>query len=252
MRKTKSVFLTVTMVFLAFSLAIACTAFGAGSITLTPTAQAPSGSLNVVGTGFGAMNPVGIGFGAEVNVTNEPFNMTGPFGTGTGPYTGTVPHLPIKPGTFRKSENLSGDIFTLFDTDNGNGTFSSRLAASFVNGTINYVTGQYTLFTTIAIPSNLVYRINYTYYQNNATPVAGITTNSSGTFTALAYVPAVANGTYVVTAIDTHGNIATATVNVNSTIPEVPSFGVALLLSSVAVLASSQYFRKRLKTANWN
>jgi hypothetical protein len=55
---------------------------------------------------------------------------------------------------------------------------------------------------------------NYTYYQHNVTPAAGIITDASGSFTATITVPNVSNGNYVVTAIDSSGNIATRTLNV--------------------------------------
>jgi len=42
-------------------------ATAAGSITLTPSAQAPGASVTVAGTGFGTTKNVAIGFGAEIS-----------------------------------------------------------------------------------------------------------------------------------------------------------------------------------------
>ena len=73
------------------------------------------------------------------------------------------------------------------------------------------------------------------------TPAAGVTTLSSGAFTASITVPSVADGIYNVTAVDTQGNRATATLGV-PIIPESFSVGVVVLLSSVAVMVGSFCF----------
>jgi len=73
---------------------------------LTPTAQAPSGSVTVDGTGFGATKAVGIGLDVELNSTDFNMNYTG---TGVGPYSGRVSNYPIKPGSFQLiSDTTSG------------------------------------------------------------------------------------------------------------------------------------------------
>jgi len=250
LQKPKSILATVVIVFSALSLAMVSTTAAAASITLTPTAQAPSGSLNVVGTGFGATKAVAIGLGAEssANDTNIPYNAT-PDGLTS---SGRTSNYPIKPGSFLLTSLVVATGQVVPHTDNGNGTLSSP-SQFFASGTINYATGQWSTVATVDISSfERVYGATYTRYQYNVTPTGGLTTNSSGAFTALVYVPAVANGNYNVTAMDAQGNMATATVNVNSAIPEVPSLGVALLLSSVAVMASSWHFRRRVKSANQN
>jgi N-dimethylarginine dimethylaminohydrolase len=71
-------------------LVIPATRAATPTITLTPTSQAPGGSVTVTGTGFGATIVVGIGFRAEVNVINEVMDTTGPYGVGTGPYHGNI------------------------------------------------------------------------------------------------------------------------------------------------------------------
>ena len=73
---------------------------------------------------------------------------------------------------------------------------------------------------------------------------------TSGTFSASFIVPAVGNGVYNVTSIDTQGNIGVAPITVDVSIPEGFSVGVAVLLSSLAVIASSRYFRKRPRIVN--
>ena len=219
----------------------------ASGITLTPNVQAQSAVVTVNGTGFGAANAVGIGFGAEVDVINETWIVTGPFDVGTGPYTSSVSHVPLKPGTFRQSKNVTSSIWSV-DADLGNGTLNSTTPV-FVNATINYVTGRWTLYTSTPVLSSMHFMnlVNYTYYQYNVTPAAGITTNQSGTFTASITVPNVPNGVYTVTAVDTQGHIATATLTIDNTIPESLPIGIMLTMPFLAVAVSARYFRKRPK-----
>jgi hypothetical protein len=91
-------------------------------------------------------------------------------------------------------------------------------------------------------PSMYEWRASYTYYQYNVTSYGQVTTTGSGTFSANFTVPTVTNGNYNVTAIESGGNIATATF---TAIPEGWPFGAVLLLSSVAVAAGAWLFRKR-------
>jgi uncharacterized membrane protein YfhO len=81
------------------------------------------------------------------------------------------------------------------------------------------------------------------------TPAAGVTTTGAGAFTASITVPTVADGNYVVTAVDTAGNKATQTLNV---VPEGLTIGVMLTLSTIAVIISTRYFRKQPKIKNYN
>jgi hypothetical protein len=242
MQHKKKAYAIAIMAFLTLSLVLAAIpmASAAGAITLTPTAQAPLASVSVAGTGFGATKAVGIGFGAEVTVTGESVSVTG---SGTGPWTGILAYHPIKPGSFSLMSDTSGVVS--YYTDNGDGTLAST-STYFVSGTINYATGVFSRTSTTDLSSyTLIHTASYTRYQNNTTPAAGVTTLASGSFTASITVPSVANGNYNVTAIDTSGNRATATLGVDSAIPEGLTFGVMMLLSSVAVVVGSRYFRKR-------
>src|SRR4030043_934924 len=97
---------TAAMTFLTLSIILATisTAYAAGAITLTPAAQAPTASVTVDGTGFGATKKVGIGLGAEVTVSAEVHPITDlvttPDGDGYyGPFGGVTDHYPIKPGS---------------------------------------------------------------------------------------------------------------------------------------------------------
>jgi|WetSurMetagenome_2_1015567.scaffolds.fasta_scaffold06663_3 pimeloyl-ACP methyl ester carboxylesterase len=219
------------------------------SLTLTPAIQMAGSSVTVDGTGFGATNAVGIGFGAEINVINEVIQISGPYDVGTGPYIGYASHLPIKPGTFTMYGNISNTVSIQYAIDLGNGTLTSNYPSLFVNGTIDYATGKYTRFVTSPVNStfNSVHRINYTSYQYNVTPAAGAIIDTSGTFTASIIVPDSTYGNYSITAIDSQGNIAVATLDVNATIPEGFTVGVMVLLSSFALIVSSRYFQKRPK-----
>jgi len=240
--RTKTYLIAVTA-FSLFSLSLASIAGGAGSLTLPSTPQAPGGSVPVSGTSFGATKPIGIGFGAEVAGRDSNMSYTG---TGTGPYSGKVSHYPIKPGSFVLiSDTTAGGagIVSTY-TDNGAGITIWSYDDTPM-GTINYVTGQWSRTTTVDVTGIVAnYTATYLSYQYNATPAAGVTTTASGTFATSITVPTVTNGIYNVTAIDTGGNRAVATLTVDVTIPEGLTVGVAVLLSSFAVVAGSRYFRK--------
>jgi len=212
----------------------------ASAITLNPTSQAPTGSVNVSGTSFGATKSVGIGFGAEVAATD--FNM--PYtGTGMGPYTGNVSG-PIKPGSFVLfSDTTAGGGIVSTYTDNGAGITMWSYDDTPM-GTINYVTGVWTRSSTVDVSGiETNYTATYTRYQYNVTSAAGITTSASGDFTAPITVPAVADGTYTVTAIDTQGNRATSPLTVAAVIPENISLIAIMLLFGIAAVVGARYLR---------
>jgi hypothetical protein len=252
--KTK-VYMTGIMTFLTISiiLLVIPMASAAGAITLTPATQAPGGSVTVDGTGFGATKKVGIGVGAEVTVSSEVHPITDlvttPDGDGAyGPFGGTTNHYPIKPGSVYIYYDVDG--VTSDYTDNGDGTLTSSSTYA-INPFVNYVNGSFgrkstSDWSTFTAP---VAYINYTYYTYNVTPAAGVTTTGAGAFTASITVPTVADGNYVVTAVDTAGNKATQTLNV---VPEGLTIGVMLTLSTIAVIVSTRYFRKQPKIKNYN
>jgi|WetSurMetagenome_2_1015567.scaffolds.fasta_scaffold28146_3 hypothetical protein len=247
-QKTK-IYTAVTTALLTLSIILAGSPMVncAGSITLTPTAQTPSGSVTVAGTGFAASQAVGIGLGQEVAVTGETHNIPSP--SGTGPFTAIVNHYPIKPGSFSFHCTVSSDTNVVESdyTDNGDGTVTSSSTYA-LNPFMNYVTGEFGRSTTSAWDGYTVtYNASYTYYQYKVTPAAGVTTSSSGTFSASITVPSVANGNYAVTAIDVKGNIGTATLNVNSVIPENLPTGITIVLVTAAIVVSASFLRKRPK-----
>jgi hypothetical protein len=242
--KTK-VYITAITAFLMLSLTLVSIAAAAGAITLTPTTQAPGASVTVDGTGFGATKRVAIGFGAEVNSTN--FNMAYT-GEGMGPYSGRLSYWPVKPGSFvLYSDTTAGGGIVSTYTDNGDGTTLWSFDGTPM-GTINYTTGEWSRSSTVDVSGiDTNYSATYTRYEFNVTPAVSVTTLASGAFSASITVPSVANGAYAVTAVDTAGNIATATFTVDDEIPEGLTLGVMVLLSGVAVVVSTRYFRKRLK-----
>jgi hypothetical protein len=252
--KTK-IYTTVTMAFLTLSIILASIsmAYAAGAITLTPTTQAPTASVTVDGTSFGATKIVGIGLGAEVAVTGEVTPLLTGGGTdGTGPWVGHIAHYPIKPGSFSMQSDVSGVVGDY--TDNGDGTLAGT-SAYFVSGTINYANGTFSRTSTTDLSSyaeTFIHTVAYTYYAYNVTPAAGVTTGGSGTFSASITVPSVADGSYVVTAVDSAGNKATSNLTVDHTVPEGLTVGVMLALSTIAVIVSTRYFRKQPKIKNYN
>jgi hypothetical protein len=261
LKKTQNRTKTYTTAFMAclmlsIILAVIPMASAAGAITLTPTTQAPGGSVTVDGTGFGATKKVGIGVGAEVTVSAEVHPITNlvttPDGEGYyGPFGGTTVHYPIKPGSVYIFYDVDGT--TSEYTDNGDGTLASSSPYA-INPFVNYVNGSFGRKSTAdwsGFTAPVAY-INYTYYTYNVTPAAGVTTLGSGAFTASITVPSVADGSYTVTAVDTQGNKATSTLVVDHNIPEGLTVGVMVLLSSVAVIVSIRYFRKQPKIKSYN
>jgi hypothetical protein len=237
---------TAFLILSMFSMAFISTASAAGSITLTPNSQAPGGTVTVTGTGFGATKALGIGLGAEVPVTGESHPIPSP--SGTGPFTATTNHPPIKPGSFSFHCTVSSDTNVVESdyTDKGDGTLATESTYA-LDPFVIYATGQFGRSTTSAWDGyTVVYATTYTGYQYNVTPAGNPSTSSSGTFTATITVPAgLANGNYNVTAIDTAGNRAFATLTVSNVVPEVLPVGTLMLLTMLAVAAGSWYFRKR-------
>lgn len=222
------------------------TASGAGSITLTPTAQAPGASVSVSGTGFGATRNVGIAFGSEIEVFSEPL-----FPVSTGEITRAYnwSRAPLKPGSMHihlVSITYPGQQYDYYD--DGTGRLLRNTDGALL-GVVDYALGTFARNAT-GTPTENEWTATYRYYQYNVTSVniATVTTTASGTFSAYFTVPAVTNGNYNVTAIDSGGTFATATLNVNNAVPEILPFGAVLLLSSVAVVAGSWHFRKRPRT----
>jgi hypothetical protein len=249
-QQKKSMYATAIMAFLTLSLALVSIAAAAGAITLTPTTQAPSGTVTVDGTGFGETKAVGIGLGAEVVVTGEAHILTntsiGPDGDGVyGPFTVKTLHYPIKPGSFSFICDVDG--VTSDFGDYGNGTLII-LGSYGLKPFANYVTGEFGRSGTMDWSTYTVtYTASYTYYAYNVTPAAGVTTTGAGVFAASITVPSVADGSYTVTAVDTVGNKATSNLTVDQTIPEGLTIGAMVLVSSIAVIVSTRYYRKRQK-----
>jgi hypothetical protein len=157
-------------------------------------------------------------------------------------------HYPIKPGSFSFHCTVSSDTNVVESdyTDNGDGTLASSSTYA-LNPFVIYATGQFGRSTTSAWDGyTVVYATTYTGYQYNVTLAGNPNTTATGTFTATITVPAgLANGNYNVTAIDSGGARAVATLTVNTAIPEVLPLGAIMLLTMLAVAAGSWYFRKR-------
>ena len=257
MRYKTKMYTTAAMTFLTLSIILATisTAYAAGAITLTPTAQAAGGSVTVDGTGFGATKAVGIGLGAEATVELEPHPITNlvtePDGEGYyGPFGGTADHIPIKPGSVYIFYDVDGVTSEYFD--NGDGTLNTESTYA-INPVVNYVNGSFGRKSSSdwsGFTAPVAY-ITYTYYTYNVTPAAGATTTGAGAFTASITVPSVADGSYTVTAVDTQGNKGTSTLTVDHTIPEGLTLGVMLALSTIAVIVSIRYFRKQPKIKSY-
>lgn len=244
--KTK-VLLTTTTALLVFLFTLIPQSAAAGSITLSPSAQAPGGIVTITGTGFTASKAIGIGIGSEVAVTGEAHTPTG---AGTGPWMTKTNHYPVKPGSVAFHSNVVGASETDF-TDKGDGTFST--SSTYDAGSyLNYVTGSFGRSSTMDLSeSTIVFTVGYKYYQYNVTMTATNST-AAGAFSIQATLPTgIPNGNYVLTAMDTSGNTATTTLTVDNSIPIPEGFSLAfvILLSAAAVILSIRFFRKQPKVA---
>ncbi len=246
MRNKANAYIIAVTLSLILSMVLVSMAAAAGSITLTPTAQAPGAAVSVAGTSFGASKAIGIGFGAEVAGSNA--NMAySEVGSGGLTWTGRISNYPIKPGSFTfYSDTGSGGLVSIYN-DDGDGTTTGSFEGAV--GTINYVTGVWTRTTTVDVSGIAAnYSATYTRYQYNATPSAGVNSTAAGSFNAAINVPAVTDGTYTVTAVDTQGNRAFASLTVSAVIPEVLPLGIMLALTAVAVIVGYRYISKQPKS----
>jgi hypothetical protein len=244
MQGKPKLFAIATTAFLVLSMILSLTpqASAAGAITLSTSSGAPSGTVTVTGTSFAAGQAVGIAVGAEVVVTGEV--RTNFNGSGMGPWTSTLAHYPIKPGSFSMHWDTAG---TGSDwTDKGDGTMTSDSAYA-AGTTINYATGQFGRTSTVDLSDYaLTATCTYTYYQYGVTPTAGVTANSAGTFTSTVTLPAaITNGNYVVTAVDAKGGKANASITI---VPEGLTIGIVVVLSAAAVVAATYLIKKPNKT----
>ena len=217
-------------------------------IVLKPDKGLPGDLVTVTGTGFAKSVKVGIGFGAEVPVTAETVTLTG---TQPGPLTGTLANRPVKPGT--PGITITCGVTVTADEGTGSGTVSvtddgagvltgtttfllDDLVTSVtvdISGTINYATGAISLTASVTGGTNPTVTIDsatadYTHYTSDVTPLAGITTNATGSFEASIKIPAIDEiyyGDYDVTAVDAEGNSATDIITVNYYITVKPEKG---------------------------
>jgi hypothetical protein len=121
-------------------------------------------------------------------------------------------------------------------TDNGNPAGSgSNIAIADGAATIDCATGVITFTTAPAAGVPIV--VSYTRYEYGVTPAAGTVTSALGSFTAVIMVPTIAEaayGNYLVTAIDTATNTATATLAVNYYLTLTPPSGPTGITTTIA------------------
>ncbi|NVM24226.1 MAG: hypothetical protein HWN68_20910, partial [Desulfobacterales bacterium] len=213
-------------------------------IVVKPDKGLPSDYITVTGTGFAKSVQVGIGFGVEVPVTAETVTLVGAPGASV---TGTLANRPVKPLTVTLTCDvtvtdgaLSGPG-TVSVTDDGAGVLAGTTTVTLdattytvdITGTINYATGAISLTATVTGGTSPTVTIDsatadYTHYTYDVTPLAGITTNATGSFEASITIPAILEadyGDYDVTAVDAKGNSATDTITVNYYVTVKPTSG---------------------------
>jgi hypothetical protein len=198
--------------------------------------------VSITGLGFGGLKTVGVAFGTELNVTGEIVNqlVTGD----QRDYNFT--YRPVKPGSINIIHlNLITGSAPMV-TDNGAGTLYLGSSGNIFSNAMNYALGNYHRDGVVGTnPDDYLLTASYIGYQYSLASFGSVTTTASGMFSANFTVPPVASGTYNVTVIDAGGNLATATLSVSSSIPEVLPIGTILLLLSLAVVAGSWNFRKQ-------
>jgi len=208
------------------------------AINLSPLSGEPGDTIGVSSlTGdFEPLTSVGIGFGEEVAVTGEAVTPVG----NMLHMEGMTANHPIKPGSFRWTYTVDTTSITIWD--NGDGTLSGTFAM-ITASQINYTSGFFFRDTTQQGEYTFSgHKLNYTTYELDVTPEDGATTTASGYLIETVTVPSVANGNYVITAIDEMGNVGVGTLQV---IPEPLTVGAIVLLSSIAVIVSFYWTRKR-------
>ncbi len=245
---------TIVLVSLTL-IVISATLFAAKATTeiaLTPTSGEPDsnavvrGSVEMTGE-FKPQSTVGIGFGAEVEVTNEAVTVTA---TGTNTAEGYTANKPIKPGSFKWSAPYGALTVEVFDLGNGTlGDYFGWLSSGIINYTSGYFSRNVQMGLNFDVTNN---KVNYTTYEHDITPAAGVQVTSSGSFIATITVPQVANGSYTITAIDEVGTAGIGSFQVigSDIIPEPLTLGTIVLLSSTAVMVSFYWLRKRHYTKN--
>jgi len=216
----------------------------APALILMATKGLPGDSIMAYGSGFEGEVDVQIYLGAITSVAAESVTITPGVSV-----TGTLANAPVVITTVDIATDVTitglvggapivgGGALDISVTDDGEGnlegtadvpvddgvvTFSGVVTVD-LTGTINYDTGAITLTASGSDEgsgdpvTDIVVTIDacdadYDYSEYIITPTAGITTGDDGTFQESIIVPAIAEvdyGDYVVTAIDTDGNVNT-------------------------------------------
>jgi hypothetical protein len=214
------------------------------ALILMSTKGLPGDSIMAMGSGFEGEVDVQIYLGAITSVAAESVTITPGVSV-----TGTLANAPVVITTVDIATDVTitglvggapivgGGALDISVTDDGEGnlegtadvavddgvvTFAGVVTVD-LTGTINYATGAITLTASGSDEgsgdpvTDIVVTIDacdadYDYSEYIITPTAGITTGDDGTFQESIIVPAIAEvdyGDYVVTAIDTDGNVNT-------------------------------------------
>jgi hypothetical protein len=214
------------------------------ALILMDTKGLPGDSIMAMGSGFEGEVDVQIYLGAITSVAAESVTITPGVSV-----TGTLANAPVVITTVDIATDVTitglvggapivgGGALDISVTDDGEGnlegtadvavddgvvTFAGVVTVD-LTGTINYATGAITLTASGSDEgsgdpvTDIVVTIDacdadYDYSEYIITPTAGITTGDDGTFQESIIVPAIAEvdyGDYVVTAIDTDGNVNT-------------------------------------------
>lgn len=242
-RKIQTIFVLFSLAFLLVS-ATMLEAKAAASIVLNPITGEIGNTVNLTGTGFAASKTVGIGWGPEGAIVNDPVTIANPEGTGQGEFYGYTSQHPVKPGSFIWVF-MRGTVELPAVTDKGDGTLYDPSNVVSI-GTINYTSGYFRRVMTSGSSTYTGGTVSYTTYRFNTT-FPDFLADGSGAISGQLAVPQIWNGNETVWAICETGIVGSANFTVvNSPIvPEPLTLGGVVVLSSVALIVSAYFLRKK-------
>jgi len=173
-------------------------------VTLSSTSGLKDDKVTVKGYGFSSEVDVGLAFNDTGAVAVHDAAELAADGT-TLEWDGTLSESPIEPGTVVFSNSTAAyDV-----TDDGQGNLECAHAI-FVDGSINYVTGEYTIeFTQTLKATGADFDADYEAFVDAANNVKifskTVETNDKGSFTKEVTIPDYTTGNYNVTVIDAKG-----------------------------------------------